>query len=63
MIVPKPVATLSESDRPTSTPPASVLCRMSGDTIFITTGKPIFSARFTASSAVAANPSPGVGMP
>ncbi len=25
---------------PTTTPPASVLCRMSGDTTFITTGKP-----------------------
>ena len=28
------------SDTPTTTPPASVLCRMSGETIFITTGKP-----------------------
>ena len=35
---------------PTSTPPASVLCRMSGETIFSTTGKPMPSASLAASS-------------
>ena len=33
-----------------STPPISDLCRMSGETIFITTGKPIFFAAITAAS-------------
>ena len=36
-----PCDTSSALFRPTSTPPASVLCRMSGETIFSTTGKPM----------------------
>ncbi len=34
-------AAASALSTPTTTPPASVLCRMSGETIFSTTGKPI----------------------
>src|SRR3984893_535225 len=45
------------------TPPASVLCRMSGETIFITTGKPISDAILAASPADLATPSFGTGMP
>ena len=48
---------------PTSTPPASVLCRMSGETIFSTTGKPMPEASFAAASAEFATPSFGTGMP
>ncbi len=46
---------------PTTTPPASVLCKMSGETIFSTTGKPIFSAARAASSADVASASCGNG--
>src|ERR1700723_3079882 len=45
------------------TPPASVLCRICGDTIFMTTGNPISEASFTASSAVFARPSLGMVIP
>ena len=45
------------------TPPASVLCRMSGETIFITTGKPMPEASLPASAALLATPSPGTRMP
>ncbi len=48
---------------PTITPPASVLCRISGETIFITTGKPMPLASFAASAAELATPSFGTGMP
>ena len=48
---------------PTMTPPASVLWRMSGETIFITTGKPIEEAILAASAADLATPSFGTGMP
>ena len=48
---------------PTTTPPASVLCRMSGETIFITTGKPMLPAILAASEADFATPSFGTGMP
>ena len=48
---------------PTTTPPASVLCRMSGETIFITTGKPMSAASLAASPADLATPSFGTGMP
>ena len=63
MIFVKPALTASASFSPTSTPPASVLCRMSGETILSTTGRPISSAWATASSAVVASRSAGVGMP
>ena len=36
---------------PTLTPPTSVLCKICGETTFITSGKPIFFACFAASSA------------
>ncbi|GGU74393.1 hypothetical protein GCM10010211_45310 [Streptomyces albospinus] len=49
--------------RPARTPPAPVLCRMSGETIFSATGNPIRSASATASSAHSASPSAGVAMP
>jgi hypothetical protein len=55
--------TSAAEDSPTRTPPASVLCRMSGETIFMTTGKPSLSASCTASSADSASPSSGTGMP
>jgi len=42
---------------PTITPPASVLCRICGDTIFMTTGKPISGRSRPASSAVFATAS------
>ena len=48
---------------PTMTPPASVLCKICGETIFITTGKPILEASFTASSAEVATPSFGMVIP
>ena len=54
---------LARSSTPTSTPPASVLCRISGETIFSTTGKPMPAASFAASSADVATPSFGTGMP
>ncbi len=38
MIVAKPLRTSAAFFTPTSTPPASVLCRICGDTIFSTTG-------------------------
>ena len=38
MIVAKPFLTSAAVLTPTSTPPASVLCRICGDTIFSTTG-------------------------
>src|SRR5690349_10039701 len=36
---------------------------MSGETIFITTGKPICAPSFAASAALVATPSPGTAMP
>ena len=36
---------------PTLTPPTSVLCKICGDTTFITSGNPIFFACLAASSA------------
>ena len=63
MIVAKPLSTSSTVFTPTRTPPASVLCRISGETIFITTGKPIPEASFVASAADVATPSFGTGMP
>lgn len=48
---------------PTITPPASVLCRMSGETIFITTGPPKRAANDTASSTSRASSSPGTAIP
>lgn len=48
---------------PTTTPPASVLCRMSGETIFITTGPPKRAAYATASSTSVASSSPGTAIP
>src|SRR6266481_9574136 len=45
------------------TPPASVLCRISGETIFRTTGKPMPAASFAASAAEVATPSLGTAMP
>ncbi|MGY3411404.1 hypothetical protein ACVWZV_007517 [Bradyrhizobium sp. GM5.1] len=45
------------------TPPASVLWRMSGETIFITTGNPIEAAILPASPADFATPSFGTAMP
>ena len=53
----------SRSATPTSTPPASVLCRMSSETIFITTGKPMSAAKSAASAADWATPSRGSGTP
>ena len=49
----KPSRTAAASATSSSTPPISDLCRMSGDRIFITTGKPKRSAAATASSALA----------
>ncbi len=63
MIVAKPASTSAAFLTPTSTPPASVLCRISGDTIFSTTGKPMPAASFAASAAVVATPSFGTVMP
>ena len=63
MIVAKPRSTSAALLMPTSTPPASVLCRISGDTIFSTTGKPMPAASFAASAADLATPSCGTGMP
>jgi hypothetical protein len=63
MIVSKPARTSASFFTPTSTPPASVLCRISGDTIFSTTGKPMNDASFAASSADFATPSCGTAMP
>ena len=51
-IEPKPSATASASCRFSRTPPTSVLCRMSGETILRATGKPIRVAVATASSTV-----------
>jgi hypothetical protein len=62
-IVSKPLRTSAVVFNPTSTPPASVLCRMSGETIFSTTGKPIAEAIFAAPAADVATPSFGTGMP
>ena len=53
----------SSLSTPTTTPPASVLCRMSGETIFSTTGNPMPALSFAASSAEVASASPGVGIP
>src|SRR5213596_3558896 len=63
MIVSKPFCTSSAFCMLTSTPPASVLWRISGDTIFRTTGKPIPVASFAASAADVATASFGTGMP
>ena len=41
--------------KPTITPPASDLCRICSETIFITTGKPISAAMAAASSPVVAS--------
>ena len=59
----KPFSTSPADFMPTSTPPASVLCRMSGETILSATGKPIRRASFAASDAVRATPSFGTAMP
>ena len=63
MIVAKPLSTSAALFTPTRTPPASVLCRISGETIFITTGKPMPDASFAASAADVATPSFGTAMP
>ncbi len=63
VIVANPFVTSPAEPRPTSTPPASVLCRMSGETIFSATGKPMRRASFAASAALFATPSFGTGMP
>ena len=63
MIVSKPFFAASALSTPTSTPPASVLCRICGETIFSTTGKPMPDASFAASSADVATPSFGTAMP
>src|SRR5688572_4085215 len=63
MIVSKPFFAASTPSTPTSTPPASVLCRICGETIFSTTGNPMPEASFAASSADVATPSFGTGMP
>src|SRR5262249_36216867 len=63
MIVSKPLRTSAAVFSPTSTPPASVLCRISGDTILRTTGKPMREASFAAAAAFVATPSFGTGMP
>ena len=63
MIVSKPFFAASALSTPTSTPPASVLCRICGETIFSTTGKPMPDASFAASSAELATPSFGTGIP
>ena len=48
-----PRGRLSGVDRPSLTPPASVLCRISGDTILIATGPPIWPAASAACSRIA----------
>ena len=63
MMVAKPFSASSALFTPTSTPPASVLCRISGDTILSTTGKPIPAASVAASAADVATPSLGTVMP
>ena len=45
------------------TPPASVLCRMSGETIFITTGKPIPDASLMRFGGALGDAFPGTRMP
>src|SRR6185437_6595769 len=63
MIVANPCSTSCAVLTPTSTPPASVLCRIWGETIFSTTGNPIPVASFAASAADFATASFGTGMP
>ena len=48
---------------PTRTPPTSVLCTISGETIFIATAPPAAAANATASSAVCARLAIAVGIP
>jgi len=55
--------TFSGVDSPSLTPPASVLCRMSGDTILIATGPPILAAAEAACSGSRATISSGIAMP
>src|SRR5262247_2449590 len=62
MIVACAFSTSAALTRPVMTPPASVLCRISGETILRTTGKPIFFASVAACFADVANPSFGLGM-
>ncbi len=47
----------------TITPPASLLCTICGEWIFMTTGKPIFSATLPASAAVLTIVCSGTGTP
>ena len=63
MTVSKPFWTSSAFFTPTSTPPASVLCRISGETILSTTGKPMADAIAAASAADVATPSLGTVIP
>src|ERR1700730_349616 len=63
MTVSKPCWTSSAFFTPTSTPLASVLCRISGETILSTTGKPIAVAIAAASAADVATPSFGTVSP
>lgn len=63
MILWKAARTSVAPSTPTITPPASVLCRMSGETIFITTGPPKRAAYATASSTSVASSSPGTAIP
>src|SRR5687768_4006011 len=63
MMVSKPFWTSSALFTPTSTPPASVLCRISGETTLSTTGKPIAVASAAASRADVATPSLGTAIP
>lgn len=63
MILWNAARTSAAPSTPTITPPASVLCRMSGETIFITTGPPNRAAYDTASSTSVANSSPGTAIP
>ena len=63
MIVANAFSASSAVLTPTITPPASVLCRISGETIFSTTGKPMPEASLAASAADVATPSFGTAIP
>ena len=63
MIRSNPSRTSSAFCTPRITPPMSVLCRISGEAIFMTTGYPISSAMATASSGEVASLDLGMRMP
>src|SRR6202171_1343788 len=63
MMVTKPFSTSPALLTPTITPPASVLCKISGETILSTTGKPMPTAILAASAGEVATTSLGTAIP